>query len=242
MNLDGKTFFLETYGCQMNTYDSELVSSILRSEGMIEVEDVEKANMIFLNTCAIREKAYQRVLNKFSQYVFSYKNRGVLEITGMLGCVPQHKKEELKKDLRFVNIIAGPDSYRRLPEMIQELYKSKKSKKIRKIVTDFEFDTKENYDNITPVRKDKVSAYVTIMRGCNNFCTYCVVPYTRGRERSRSVEEIVNEIKKTLDQGIPEIILLGQNVNSYNYDGISFPQLLQKVADIPNLKRLRFFQ
>ena len=218
----------------MNVYDTEIVISILRGAGFIEAKEIEDANILFLNTCAIRENAVDRIVHKMSQYWHYYK-RTNLEITGIIGCIPQHNSEGIKKRLSFVNILAGPDSYRELPKMIQNVYKKKDH-----FCSNIDFDTEENYDYIFPSRKRGTNAFISIIRGCNNFCSYCVVPYTRGRERSRSVELIILEAEKSVSEGYHEITLLGQNVNSYNFEGVSFPELLQKVAGVKGVERLRF--
>ncbi|MDA3838723.1 MAG: tRNA (N6-isopentenyl adenosine(37)-C2)-methylthiotransferase MiaB [Candidatus Delongbacteria bacterium] len=228
-----KTFYIETYGCQMNTVDSEIVTSILISAGFKLVDDIKEANILLLNTCAIREKAVERVINKMRQHKGFLKS-GKLEIAGILGCIPEHTGDELKAKLDFIKLQVGPDKYRTLPQLIKNIYKD------RKYHEELDFDIEENYEDVTPYRSEHTNAFISVMRGCNNFCTYCVVPYVRGREKSRTVDSILDEVKNTIAQGITEITLLGQNVNSYNFEGIRFPELLQKVAEIKGMERLKF--
>ena len=233
---DLKTFFIETYGCQMNKYDSELVTSILEDKGFIVADSKNDADILLVNTCAVRENATERVLNKMSHFR-NYKRNGNTQIIGILGCMPQHDSKAIKEKLDFIDISMGPDSYRNLPNLINNIKSGKEE-----YLEDIELDEYENYDNLFPSRKGGVSAFVAITRGCNNFCTYCVVPHTRGRERSRPYSSIIEEIEKSVDNGngFKEITLLGQNVNSYSSEGVNFPQLLDKVAQIKGLKRIRF--
>jgi len=229
-----KTFLIETYGCQMNVYDSELIVSILTTAGFTEVINASEADIILANTCAIREHATERVFNKLSNYL-GYKKSGSLKIMGILGCMPQHDSELIKQKLPFIDFVAGPDNYQSLPEIINQILIK------RKYIIKTEFNKTENYDQILPTRQLGTMAYVTIMRGCNNFCAYCVVPYTRGRERSKDANAIIKEIEVAVNEGFTEVTLLGQNVNSYSSENLNFPQLLEKIAAIPGLKRLRFF-
>lgn len=229
----GLRFFIETFGCQMNVYDSELVASILIESGYSKAGSMREAEIVLLNTCAIREKAVERVIHKYQQYAH-LKKKGKMKVAGILGCIPQHSPDRLKKELPFIDILAGPDSYDKLPEMI------KASLKDKKLHEDIELTHSQNYDEILPFSENKFSTFITITRGCNNFCSYCVVPYVRGRERSRSVEQILNEVKHAVGKGISEVTLLGQNVNSYDWEGVSFAKLLEKVSGVEGLKRLRF--
>jgi tRNA-2-methylthio-N6-dimethylallyladenosine synthase len=226
-------FYIETFGCQMNVYDSDLVASILIQAGYSKSDNIREAEIVLLNTCAIREKAVERVIHKFQQYAHM-KKKGKMKVSGILGCIPQHSPGRLKKELPFIDVLAGPDSYDKLPEMIKACLKDKK------LHEDIELTHSQNYEDILPFSENSFSAYVTVTRGCNNFCTYCVVPYVRGRERSRSVDSILNEVRELVKKGITEINLLGQNVNSYSSKGYSFAQLLQKVSEVEGLKRLRF--
>jgi tRNA-2-methylthio-N6-dimethylallyladenosine synthase len=218
----------------MNVYDSELVKSILSNNGYEETTNIHKAEILFVNTCAIREKAVERVINKMHQYAHLKVKKGNVKIAGILGCIPQYSADRLKKELPFLDILSGPDNYEKLPQMINDCLKSKKMQE--KLVLDKE----QNYEDILPFTENKHSVFVTVMRGCNNYCSYCVVPYVRGRERSRSVKSILAEVKNAVLNGVTEVNLLGQNVNSYSSEGMNFAQLLNKVSEVEGLKRLRF--
>lgn len=217
----------------MNVYDSELVASLLVQSGYEKTEILDEADAIFLNTCAIREKAEETVHNRLDNFQSLKRNKPNLLI-GILGCMAQHLKDDLFESKPYVDVILGPDSYRRLPEIIQE----------RRGVTDHFVDTQlsrfEVYEDLFPSRAEGVNAWISISRGCDKFCTFCIVPFTRGRERSRSIEGIVIEAREAVDRGYPEITLLGQNVNSYATPEGAFPELLTAVAAIPGLKRIRY--
>ena len=228
-----KKFALETYGCQMNVADSELVEGILTNLGLEKTADYDEADAIFLNTCAIRENAETKVHSKLGNLHKIKLNKPHL-IIGVLGCMAQNLKDDLLKNKPYVDIILGPDSYRKIPELINRHVKDNKS------IVDTKLSRYEVYENLFPNRGDTFNAWVSIMRGCDKFCSFCIVPFTRGRERSRSVESIVEEVKKAVDQGFIEITLLGQNVNSYNFEGKSFSDLLLAVSDINGVKRIRY--
>ena len=228
-----KKFALETYGCQMNVADSELVEGILTKLGLEKTADYDEADAIFLNTCAIRENAETKVHSKLGNLHKIKLNKPHL-IIGVLGCMAQNLKDDLLKNKPYVDIILGPDSYRKIPELINRHVKDNKS------IVDTKLSKYEVYENLFPNRGDTFNAWVSIMRGCDKFCSFCIVPFTRGRERSRSVESIVEEVKKAVDQGFVEITLLGQNVNSYNFEGKSFSDLLLAVSDINGVKRIRY--
>ena len=228
-----KKFALETYGCQMNVADSELVEGILTNLGLEKTADYDEADAIFLNTCAIRENAETKVHSKLGNLHKIKLNKPHL-IIGVLGCMAQNLKDDLLKNKPYVDIILGPDSYRKIPELINRHVKDNKS------IVDTKLSRFEVYENLFPNRGDTFNAWVSIMRGCDKFCSFCIVPFTRGRERSRSVESIVEEVKKAVDQGFVEITLLGQNVNSYNFEGKSFSDLLLAVSDINGVKRIRY--
>ncbi len=221
--------YIKTFGCQMNKYDSELVSGLLNSDGFEMTDDIEKADVILVNTCSVREHAENRALSNISQ-LQSLKRRKPELILGVLGCMSRHLGDKIFEDNTYVDLVLGPDSYRKLPEFLKN----------RKRYKNVEYKEYETYTDIFPLRKDGVTAYVAISRGCNEECSYCIVPFTRGKERSRSIESIIDEIEKLLDEGFKEITLLGQNVNSYNYQGTDFPKLLKRVSEIENLKRIRF--
>lgn len=232
--------FIETYGCQMNVYDSELVISILQKEGWQLCDSIESADMILVNTCSIRDNAEQRVWGRLDHFLQQKRKRGEL-IVGVLGCMAERVKEKLLEH-PVVNIVAGPDTYRKLPEMIRDLQSEPKQMDIR-------LSRHETYADITPVRTDKngVSAYISIMRGCNNMCTYCIVPYVRGSERSRDPRSIVKEARDLFESGYREVNLLGQNVDSYLWvdpenptETTNFAQLIELVALIDPKLRVRF--
>ncbi len=229
--LVGGRVYIETYGCQMNVGDSEIVASILTAEGFEVVERVEDAQVVLLNTCAIRENAEQKIFTRLAQLRGGSKSPKRL-LLGVIGCMAERLGEGL---FDKVDVVAGPDTYRTLPALIREAQSGTKS-------LNTELSTIETYDDISPVRlgSNDVSAYVSIMRGCNNFCSYCVVPYTRGRERSRAAATILGEVQQLIESGYKEVTLLGQNVNSYNDQGMSFAALLAEVARLSPQLRVRF--
>tara|TARA_S200000501_G_scaffold378888_1_gene444616 strand:+ start:46630 stop:47967 length:1338 start_codon:yes stop_codon:yes gene_type:complete len=228
-----KTYYIDTFGCQMNVSDSEVVESILKNEGCVQASKIEKADIVFVNTCAIRDHAEKKVHSQLGRYAkLKLANKNL--IIGVLGCMAQSLKDDLLEKKPYVDIILGPDSYRKLP-----LYLNRSSKKYLNNV-DTKLSRFEVYDNIFPSRAEGINAWVSIMRGCDKFCSFCIVPFTRGRERSRSVESIVCEISQAISDGFKEITLLGQNVNSYNYNGKNFQYLLEEIAGIKGLMRIRY--
>lgn len=233
LDLNKKQIFIETYGCQMNVNDSEVVLSILQNSGYSLCDAPESADLILINTCSIRENAEQKIWSRIEQLKHIKGKKAHL---GIIGCMAERLKEELLEN-GVVTLVAGPDSYRDLPKLINNL--SESNKQINTILSE-----EETYADISPVRMDKngVSAFISIMRGCNNYCTYCVVPYVRGRERSRDPKTIINEAKVLFENGYREITLLGQNVNSYSWDNnqFSFWMLLEEIAKIDPLLRVRF--
>ena len=228
-----KTYYIETYGCQMNVYDSELVSKMMEDSGYQKSNDYKSADAIFLNTCSIREKAEETVHNRLDNFQY-LKKRNPSLLIGVLGCMAQNLKDDILDSKPYVDIILGPDSYRNIPKLLKE-----RSDKINHLV-DTKLSKYEIYDELFPSRQEGVNSWVSIMRGCDKFCTFCIVPFTRGRERSRPIESIVNEIKNGVGEGFVEFTLLGQNVNSYSTPDGKFPELLEKVASIKGVKRLRF--
>ena len=228
-----KSYFIETYGCQMNVADSELISGLLTREGFSETKDIHTADAIFVNTCAIREHAEDKVHSRLGYY-HQIKRKNPKTIIGVLGCMAQNLKEDILESKPFVDIVLGPDSYRRLPEMIRE--RSNESSHL----VDTKLSRFEVYDDMFPSRNKGINAWISIMRGCDKFCTFCIVPFTRGRERSRSIEGIVQEAAQAVSDGFIEVTLLGQNVNSYHHEGQKFHELLDAVAQIPGLKRIRY--
>lgn len=235
--MENKKLFIETYGCQMNVADSEVIGSILGMAGYSFCDDINTADLILLNTCSIRDNAEQKIYGRLDQ--LNAMRRGKKTLIGVVGCMAERVKEELIKNYK-VNIVAGPDTYLSLPELIAEAESGHAAMNI-------ELSTTETYKDVIPTRicSGKVSGYISIMRGCNNFCHYCVVPYTRGRERSRDIQSILNEVDDLVAKGFKEITLLGQNVNSYLFkseDGeeTTFPQLLRRVARHAPHTRIRF--
>lgn len=231
---DGRKLFIETYGCQMNVGDSEIVVSIMQNEGYIYTETITEADIILINTCSIRDNAEQRIWGRLTEMRRLRKNKPSL-IIGIIGCMAERLKEQLLEGELAVDIVAGPDSYRDLPRLVREAESGGKGVNVL-------LSQEETYAEIAPVRLDKngVSAYIAIMRGCNNYCSYCVVPYTRGRERSREASTIIAEARSLFENGYREVTLLGQNVNSYRTGDIDFPALLKAVAEISPLLRVRF--
>ncbi len=230
----GRKLFVETYGCQMNVGDSEIVVSLMQREGYVYTDRIEQADVILINTCSIRDNAEQRIWGRLNELKRYRKARPGL-IVGILGCMAERLREQLLEGPWGVDVVAGPDAYRDLPRLVREAEAGGKGVNVL-------LSTEETYAEIAPVRLDcnGVSAFVAIMRGCNNFCSYCVVPYTRGRERSRDAATIVAEAQSLFDNGYREVTLLGQNVNSYRAGEVDFPELLRRVASISPLLRVRF--
>ncbi len=231
--MEQKTYYIETYGCQMNVYDSELVSKMMEQSGYNKSDDLNSADAIFLNTCSIREKAEETVHNRLENFQH-LKRKNPSLLIGVLGCMAQNLKDVILEDKPYVDIILGPDSYRNIPKIIEN-----RSESIDHLV-DTKLSKFEMYDELFPSRNEGVNSWVSIMRGCNKFCTFCIVPFTRGRERSRPIESVVREIEKGIEEGFVEFTLLGQNVNSYRTPNGRFPELLDAVASIEGVKRLRF--
>jgi tRNA-2-methylthio-N6-dimethylallyladenosine synthase len=229
----GKSYYLETYGCQMNVADSELIAGMLHKQGYVISKSIDNADAIFVNTCAIRERAEEKVHSRLGLYSQIKQNRPEV-IIGVLGCMAQRLKDEILESKPYVDIILGPDSYKKLPVLLDRKTENTNS------MVDTKLSRFEVYDNLFPSRQEGINAWVSIMRGCDKFCTFCVVPFTRGRERSRSIASIVTEVHKAIADGYVEITLLGQNVNSYQHDDQKFQHLLQAVAEIPGVQRLRY--
>lgn len=231
--------FIETYGCQMNVNDSEVVASILKANGYEITEELEQADVVLVNTCSIRENAETRVFGRLDNFK-QYKKKKPSLLVGVLGCMAERLKESLLEDQRAVDLVVGPDAYRELPVLLRAAEDGQKGINVL-------LSREETYADISPVRLDKngVSAFVSIMRGCNNMCTYCVVPYTRGAERSRDPQTIVREVEELLAEGYREVTLLGQNVDSFRWkqpDGhvVNFAELLELVAKVSPSLRVRF--
>ena len=215
----------------MNEYDSELVKSILVENGHRFTKYLDSANVILLNTCAVRENAFNKIYARVGDLKYYRENKKTR--IGVLGCMAQNIQENLLKN-KNIDFAVGPDSYRKLPELIHDSLDSGLSGAIT------DLSEYETYSDVAPQRQDSVNAWIAIMRGCNNFCSFCVVPYTRGRERSRTLDSVVEEAQAAVTRGIPQITLLGQNVNSYKSDHHSFAELMDAVAQVEGLKRVRF--
>ncbi len=231
---EGRKLFIETYGCQMNVGDTELIISILQEHGYRYTEEQAEADVILINTCSIRDNAEQRIWGRLSE-MRRLKKRKPSLVVGIVGCMAERLNEELLRPETGVDVVAGPDAYRDLPNLLRGAESGQKGANVL-------LSTEETYAEIAPVRIDKngVSAFIAIMRGCNNFCSYCVVPYTRGRERSRDAETIVAEARTLFENGYREVTLLGQNVNSYCWGEVDFPELMRRVAELSPLLRVRF--
>ncbi len=235
-----KRFYIESYGCAMNFADTEVVASILNTEGFGATRNVEEADLIFLNTCSIREKAEMTVRKRLTEFrLLKKKKPGML--IGMLGCMAERLKSKLLEEEKLVDMVIGPDAYRSLPGLIEEAETGQKAVNVL-------LSREETYGDIAPIRLDSngVCAFVSIMRGCNNMCSFCVVPFTRGRERSRDAHSIISEVIELFNTGYREVTLLGQNVDSYYWideqkdETITFAKLLEKVALVNPLLRVRF--
>ncbi len=231
-----KKLYIETYGCQMNVADSEVVASVMQMADYELCQQADEADAVFLNTCSVRDNAEQKIYHRLEELNALRRKRGERKlVVGVLGCMAERVKEDLLEH-HHADLVAGPDSYLSLPDLIAQCELGHKAINI-------ELSTTETYRDVVPQRMavgQKIGGYVSIMRGCNNFCHYCIVPYTRGRERSRDVESIVREVRDLQERGFKEVTLLGQNVNSYAGQGVTFPELLRLVArSVPNM-RVRF--
>jgi tRNA-2-methylthio-N6-dimethylallyladenosine synthase len=224
--------FIETYGCQMNVADSELVASILEQTDFKIAEKISEADVILFNTCSVRQHAEDRVMGRINNEMSRKKNKNIK--IGVMGCMAQRLEQKLQKMNKNIDFVVGVDQYNQIPQIINNLFEN----------SDFHLETsvdnQEIYKDIYPIHQGELNAFITIMRGCNNFCSYCIVPYTRGRERSRPLEDILVDVQKAGEQGFKDVTLLGQNVNSYNFENVNFAKLLQKVNEIENISRIRF--
>lgn len=232
--------YIETYGCQMNFADSEIVASLLQKNNFTIVDDIAKADYVLINTCAIRDNAEQRIRKRLRE-LRAFQQRNTRLRIGILGCMAERLQSQLMVEEENVSFVIGPDAYRRLPEILNQVRQQGQR------AAETELSTTETYADIEPVRLNSngISAYISIMRGCQNYCAYCVVPYTRGRERSRDPQTIVDEARHLFEQGYKEVTLLGQNVNSYRWTegdilACDFPELMHRVASISPLLRVRF--
>lgn len=236
--MDNKKLYIETYGCQMNLSDSEIVGSIMADDGYTTSDGIENADIIFINTCSIRDNAEKKIRKRLREIKKMKKANPNLKV-GILGCMAERLKQQLLDEEEVVDLIVGPDAYRDLPNLIKTVESGRRA--INVLLSE-----DETYSEIEPVRlgSNKISAYISIMRGCENFCTYCVVPFTRGKERSRDPETIINEAQDLVAKGYKEVTLLGQNVNSYTWESdgesVSFPELIALVAAVSPQLRVRF--
>ena len=236
-----KKLYIETYGCQMNVADSEVVASVMQMAGYEPTEELSEADAVFLNTCSVRDNAEQKIYHRLDALAAERKRKQKTLIIGVLGCMAERAQQDLL-DNHHCDLVAGPDAYLSLPDLVAQAELGHKAMNI-------ELSTTETYRDVVPQRiglGHKIGGFVSIMRGCNNFCHYCIVPYTRGRERSRDIESILTEVRDLRDKGYKEVTLLGQNVNSYrlenlgNLGSLDFPALLRKVAEEAPTMRIRF--
>jgi len=228
-----KRLFIETYGCQMNVADSEVIASVMKMADYDTCQSVDEADAILLNTCSVRDNAEQKIFNRL-EVLHSLRKKGKKLIIGVVGCMAERVKDDLIEN-HHVDLVAGPDAYLTLPELFA-------AAEVGERAINIELSTTETYKDVIPERicGPQISGFVSIMRGCNNFCHYCIVPYTRGRERSREVDSILNEVRDLKNRGYKEVTLLGQNVNSYQCGEVGFPQLLALVAEAAPEMRIRF--
>lgn len=236
-----KKLYIETYGCQMNVADSEVVASVMQMAGYETTETIDEADAVFLNTCSVRDNAEQKIFHRLDALDAERRRRQKADpetnrmLIGVLGCMAERAQNDLL-DNHHCDLVAGPDAYLSLPDLIAQAELGHKA-------MNTELSTSETYKDVVPQRigiGHKIGGFVSIMRGCNNFCHYCIVPYTRGRERSRDIESILREVRDLRDKGYKEVTLLGQNVNSYKFEDIDFPTLLRKVAEEVPTMRVRF--
>ena len=235
--MSDKKIFIETYGCQMNLSDTEIISGILTDSGLSSTTEIKEADVILINTCGVREHAEQRIYGRLGEFKAIKKKKPNI-IVGVLGCMAERIRSGLQGDKskgvgQCIDIIVGPDEYRKLPDLINNAWHGEGGIAVT-------LSRVETYDDITPRRKNGVSAWISIMRGCDKFCSFCVVPFTRGRERSRSFNSVIAEVRQLSEKGFKEVTLLGQNVNSYRDGDITFPTLLKAVAEIDPSMRIRF--
>jgi tRNA-2-methylthio-N6-dimethylallyladenosine synthase len=230
--MDTRKIYIETYGCQMNIADTELLIGLLKPHGYEPIQKAEQADVILLNTCAIREHAEERVLQRLTELA-RHKARKPGVVLGLTGCMAQHHRERLFDKAPFLDLVLGPDAYRGLPALLRQEDQDEPLVAVR-------LDRDETYADISPVRAEGVRAWVTIMRGCDKFCTFCIVPYVRGRERSVPLTALLTQVRKLAGQGYKEVVYLGQTVNAYRDGDADFADLLRKTAEIDGVRRIRF--
>ncbi len=230
--VNSKKVYVETYGCQMNMADTEVVLSVVNKIGYSVTHEAADADLIFVNTCSVRDNAEQRAQKRVSE-LKEHKRRNPEVLIGVLGCMAERLRTALVEKNNLVDLVVGPDEYRKLPKLIEDAYAGQRGIAVK-------LSRVENYDDITPLRTEGISAWLSVMRGCDKFCTFCVVPFTRGRERSRSLTSVVNEVRTLSEQGFKEVTLLGQNVNSYRDQEFDFADLLRSVAEVDPSMRIRY--
>jgi len=227
-----RTVYVETYGCQMNAADTEIVLSVLGEDGYTPTDDLASADVVLLNTCSVRDNAEQRIHGRLTNIAWHKRQRPGM-VVGVLGCMAERLRRKLVGDDSIVDVVVGPDEYRALPDLVRDAAGGTRGVAVK-------LSRVETYDDITPIRTEGISAWLSVMRGCDKFCTFCVVPFTRGRERSRSLDSIVREVEGLVGHGFREVTLLGQNVNSYRWEGRDFADLLAAVADVDAGLRVRY--
>src|SRR5258706_1059957 len=236
--MNTRKVYIETYGCQMNLADTELLIGLLKPHGYESTPQADQADVILLNTCAIREHAEERVLKRLSEFV-RFKMRKPAVVLGLTGCMAQHHREQLLDKAPFLDLVLGPDAYRNLPNLLLQNEQYEQNGQDEPLVA-VRLDREETYADITPVRAKGIRAWVTIMRGCDKFCTFCIVPYVRGRERSVPLDALLIEARQLAEQGYKEIVYLGQSVNAYRDGTYDFADLLRKTSEIEGIERIRF--
>jgi tRNA-2-methylthio-N6-dimethylallyladenosine synthase len=227
-----KKLYIETYGCQMNVADTEVVLGVMNGVGYTPTNNAENADLILINTCSVRDNAEQRAHQRISE-LKEHKRRNPEVLIGVLGCMAERLRVSLMEKNNLVDLVVGPDEYRKLPKLVDDAYAGQRGIAVK-------LSRVENYDDIIPLRTEGISAWISVMRGCDKFCTFCVVPFTRGRERSRTLKSVVDEVRKLSGQGFKEVTLLGQNVNSYHDGEYDFADLLRHVAEVDSTMRIRF--
>lgn len=238
INMEHKKLYIETYGCQMNVADTEIVQSLMVNEGYELTENIHQADVIFVNTCSVRENAEERILGRLGEFKRHKKEKPEV-VVGVLGCMAERLRTKFFEDNtqygrdRIADLVVGPDEYRKLPGLVNKAWHGEKGIAVQ-------LSRVENYDDITPLRTNGKNAWITVMRGCDKFCSFCVVPFTRGRERSRPLESILSEVKDLSRKGFRDITLLGQNVNSYSDENFEFADLLKKAAQVDRNVRIQF--
>mgnify|MGYP006279848051 CR=1 FL=1 len=233
-DLDGRKVYIETYGCQMNLADSELMGGILAEEGFDAADSFEESDVILINTCAVRERAEERVFGRLT-HLLQYKHDNPDLVLGVTGCMAENLRDKIVDQAPYVDLVVGPDAYRRLPELVAECMQENADP-----VIDVKLDKEEVYEGFSPKRSSGVGGWVTIQRGCDKFCTFCIVPFTRGRERGVPPKDILRQCRDLAERDYQKVTLLGQTVNSYTYEDTDFADLLEQIVEVDGLERIRF--